>query len=563
MAFTVWSSHPKQWALSENRIGSEAGGRGVRTRTYLVAALTAVLLGAAACSGQQGASSGATPSGPPQRGGQITVLEDTGYTGSWPTGLDPATNATGGANLPMMNSIYGGLFLLTANPDGSGAKVTPNQAESYKILDNGKTLKFKIRDGIKFSDGTDFTADAVAFNIKRDMKSTCSCKPIWQLAKKNPVSVEGGDTVVLHFAVPSASAINNIPIANVNWIASPTALKKMGEKKFRVTPVGAGPFTVVSDRLSSELALKRNPTYFRKGLPYLDKLTFKSIGGDQAAYQALLAGQAQAYEGLNTIPLVDQAKKSGKITVTLEPPTSPYVIQLNTMRAPFNDIRAREAIYYATDFNAIAKGLFKNKYPVSQSFTAPGGLFYHQTVPGYRGPNLAKAKQLVQQVGGITVTLGTLSNYVANQVDIALQTQWRKAGIKVKIESYQLNQLVQQFTGGKWQAMLQTAGAWDPATGVGVAFRFASTSPYTGVKDPKLDALLNKAAGVAAPAKRDKLYQQAGKYISDKAYAPFGLAFAPANLAVTGVYGPGLTTKIPAMAVNTQVLWDQVWRAKS
>lgn len=535
----------------------------MRTKIRLMAAVLAAGLAAAACSGQGGSNGEASPSGPPQHGGQITVLEDTAFAGSWPTGLDPATNSTGGANLPMNNSIYGGLFLLTANPDGGGAKITPNEAENYKVLDGGKTLKFKIRKGITFSDGTPFTADAVAYNIKRDMKSTCSCKPIWQLAKDNPISVENGDTVVLRFAIPSASAISGIPISNVNWIASPTALKKMGEDKFRVKPVGAGPYTVASDALSSEITLKRNPTYFKKGLPYLDQLTFKSVGGDQPAYQALLSGQADAYEGLNTVPLLDQARNSGKMAVTLEPATSPYVIQLNTAQKPFNDIRAREAIYYATDFNAIAKGLFKNKYPVSQSFTAPGGLFYHQNVPGYRQPNLAKAKQLVKQVGGINVTLGTLSNYVATRVNIALQTQWRKAGINVKIENYQLNQLVQQFTGKKWQAMLQTAGAWDPAAGVGVAFRFASASPYTGVHDPKLDELLNAAAGEPDPAKRDKLYTQAGKYISDKAYAPFGLAFAPANLAVNGVYGPGLTTKIPSLAVNTQVLWDQVWKAKS
>jgi peptide/nickel transport system substrate-binding protein len=131
----------------------------------------------------------------------------------------------------------------------------------------------------------------------------------------------------------------------------------------------------------------------------------------------------------------------------------------------------------------------------------------------------------------------------------------------VEIEDYQLNRLVEAFNGGKWTAMLQTAGAWDPAAGVGVAFRFASTSPFTGVKDPTLDDLLNKAAASVDPAERDRLYAQAGKHIADKSYAPFGLAFAPANLAVKGVYGPGLTTKIPPLVVNSGILWDEVWRS--
>jgi peptide/nickel transport system substrate-binding protein len=535
----------------------------VRTKFQLMAALMTVLLCTAACS-RQDASSGASPTNPgtPQRGGQITVLKDASFDGSWPTGLDPATNATGGANIAQMAAIYGGLFQLTANGDGSGAKVAPHQAESYQVLDDGKTLKIKLRGGLTFTDGTPLNAEAVRFNIERDMKSTCTCRPLWQLAK-NGIATEGADTVVLRFAQPTASAVNNFPIANVNWVASPTALKQMGEDKFRVTPVGAGPFKVASDRLNSELVLQRNPTYFKQGLPYLDKLTFKSVGGDQAAYQALLAGQAQAFEGMTTTPLLDQATRNNRLTVTPQPPTSPYVIQLNTKIAPFDDERARQAVYYATDFDAIARGLFKGKYPVSQTFTAPGGLFHHpEGVPGYRGHDLAKAKQLVEQVGGITVKLGTLGDYVARQVNIALQTQWRQAGINVTIEDYQLNTLVQQFNGGKWQAMLQTAGAWDPAAGVGVAFRFASTSPFSGVKDPRLDTMLNQASAEADSAKRDKLYAEAGKYISDKAYAPFGLAFAPANLAVKGVFGPGLTTKIPPLVVNSGILWDQVWQAK-
>jgi peptide/nickel transport system substrate-binding protein len=536
----------------------------VRTKIQLMAALMAMLLGAAACS-EQGTSTGAAPSdgGSPQRGGQVTVLKDGSFDGSWPTGLDPATNTTGGANIAQMAAIYGGLFLLTANPDGSGAKVVPHQAESFQFLDDAKTLKIKLRQGLTFTDGTPLNAEAVRFNMQRNMDSPCSCRPLWQLAKKDAITTEGTDTVVLRFAIPTGSAVNNMPNANVNWIASPTALKQMGEDKFRVTPVAAGPFKVVSNRLSSELVLQRNPSYFKPGLPYLDRLTFKSIGGDQAAYQALLAGQADAFEGMTTTPLLDQATKNDRLTVTTQPPTSPYVIQLNTQIAPFNNEKARQAVYHATDFNAIARGVFKNKFPVSQTFTAPGGLFHHPTgVPGYRTYNLNEAKRLVQEVGGITVTLGTLGDYVARQVNIALQTQWRQAGINVKIEDYQLNRLVEAFNGKKWQAMLQTAGAWDPAAGVGVAFRFASTSPFTGVKDPKLDDLLNQANAEVDAAARDKLYAEAGKYISDNAYAPFGLAFAPANLAVKGVHGPGLTTKIPPMVVNPGILWDQVWREK-
>ncbi|MEU6645565.1 ABC transporter substrate-binding protein [Saccharomonospora sp. NPDC046836] len=530
----------------------------MRSRMRLLSFLLVPVLFAVGCSG--GASpAGPEAAGPPQRGGELTVLENASFTGSWPTGLDPATNTTGGANIPMMSAIYGGLFLLRANDDGSGAEVAPNQAEGYEFTDGGTTVRITLREGIQFSDGTPLDAEAVAFNFQRALESPCTCKPTWPLADDG-ISTEGDRVVVLRFTRPYAAVIHSFPASNVNWIASPTALENLGEERFKIEPVGAGPFTVVSNTLNSELVLQRNPQYFKEGLPYLDRLTFKSIGGDQPAYQALLAGQAQAYEGLTTTPLLEQAQADPRLTVTLQPPTSPYVVQLNTKAAPFDDEKAREAIYHATDFEAIARGLFGGRYPVSQMFTGPGGLFHQEKIEGYPEYDPDRARQLVTELGGLDVTLGTLNSYVAEQVMTALQTQWKQAGINVDIEHYQLSTLVQEFNSGNWQAMLQTAGAWDPASGVGVAFRFSSTSPFSGVDDPELDQLLNDAAATIDAGEREQLYRQAGELIGANAYAPFGLAFAPANLAVKGVHGPGLTTKIPPIVVNTGVIWDEVWR---
>jgi peptide/nickel transport system substrate-binding protein len=499
------------------------------------------------------------PSGEPRAGGELTVLLDAAFSGSWPSGLDPATNTTGGGNLTQMLAIYGGLFRLVADDDGSNAQVVGHQAESWEYTDEGRTLKIKIRDGIKFSDGTDFTAEAVRYNIQRNMEADCTCRPTWVLAEEDPITVEGDDTVVIKFQNPTAVAAESFVVANVNWIASPTALEEMGEDQFRITPVGAGPFTVVSNELSSELVLEKNPNYFVPERPYLDRLIIRSSGGDQPAYQALLAGQGHAYEGMTTIPLLEQAQNNPNLVVTQQPATSPYVIQLNTRIPPFDDKRAREAIYYATDVEAIRQGLFKGAYPISQTFTASGGRFHHETIDGYRTYDLEQARAIVEELGGLTVDLGTLDSYVANQVNTALQTQWQEAGMEVTIHSEQLNGLVENFIGGEWQAMLQTAGAWDPAVGVGVGFRFNSTVPFSGVSDERIDELLQQAAQTTDEAERDALYLEVGKLISDEAYAPFILAFAPASVVTTNVHGPGLDTLIPPVVVNTAILWDEVW----
>jgi peptide/nickel transport system substrate-binding protein len=495
-------------------------------------------------------SGGSSTTAKAQKGGSMTVLEDSGFAGAWPAGLDPATNTNGAANQPFMNSIYGQLFRLTEQ-----GKIEPSMASGYTFADGGKTVNIKLRPGIKFSDGTTFDADAVVFNIKRDLKSTCTCRPTWPVKS---VEAQGTDTVVLNFTAPYAAVIASFVDSNANWTASPTALKQMGEKAFRVKPVGAGPFKVVSNKLSSELVLERNPTYFKQGRPFLDKLTFKAVGGDQAAYQALLAGQAQAYEGMSTPQLVQQASKNGKLKVTQQLSTSPYFMQLNTTIPPFNNPKARQAIYYASDSEAIRSHIFNNMYESTQGFTGPGGLFYEPKVPGYRTYDLDKAKALVKELGGLTVNLGTINVLVAKESMQALQSQWQQAGIKVKINSYDLTGLIQAFQTKKWQAMLQTAGSFDPAQGVGVAFRMSSMSPFSGIKDKKLDGMLAAGAGTLDEGKRKQIYDGLAKYVSDEAYGPFYFAFAPANVAVKGVSGPGLTTAMPAVVVNPDVFWDEV-----
>jgi len=107
--------------------------------------------------------------------------------------------------------------------------------------------------------------------------------------------------------------------------------------------------------------------------------------------------------------------------------------------------------------------------------------------------------------------------------------------------------------------MVQTAGSYDPAVGVGVGFRFLSTSPFSGVHDPHLDALLNQAAATLNLAARCKIYDQAAEYISNMAYGPFYFAFAPANVVVKGVYGPGLTTPLPSVVVTPTIPWEDVY----
>jgi peptide/nickel transport system substrate-binding protein len=518
------------------------------------AAVAACSSGSSSSSGSAaGASSSATVgpqnTGAAKTGGSFTMLEETGLTGAWPTGLDPATDGNGSANQSYLNAIYGNLFELGAN-----GQTIPDLATGYTISADAKTVTIHLRQGVTFSDGTPFNAAAVAFNFKRDLASAVGSKPNWPVSS---VTTSGNYDVLIHLTAAYAPIINTFHDSNVNWIVSPAALSKMGENAFKLNPVGAGPFTVVTDTVSSELVLKKNPHYWSPGEPYLDNLTFKSVASDEAALETMQAGGVDGYEGMQT-PQLASAFSSAGFNVLDVPSTSPYVIQLNTAIAPFNNLNAREAVYYATDVQAIDQKLFGNLHPVTQGFTAPNGLFYQQNVPGYRTYDLAKAQAAVKAAGGVTVDLMATQSSVTQTVLEALQQMWEAAGMKVTIHVDQLANVIQQFQGNKWQASLQTAGAFDPAAGLGVNFRFGSKSIFSGVHDPKLDAIFAQATATLDNTKRAQLYAQAAQYISTNAYAPFLFPVNGWNIAAKDVTGPGLTTLLPASAVRPEILWAQV-----
>jgi peptide/nickel transport system substrate-binding protein len=237
------------------------------------------------------------------------------------------------------------------------------------------------------------------------------------------------------------------------------------------------------------------------------------------------------------------------------------MIEFNTKSAPFNNLKAREAIYYATDWAAINKGLFGGDRTLVQSFTTPFDLFYHQKTPGYRTYDLAKAKDLVKQLGGLKFQLMSRRSDADKQLMTALQTQWQKAGMRVTITDFEVAGLIKEINGAKWQGYLTESGAWDPATGNGLGFHFDSDSPYSGVKDAHLDALIHEGVSTGDSAKRDQVYAEIAKYISDHALGAFGFAQQFANVAVAGVHGPGLTTKVPPYQ-QAPVIWSEVWRSK-
>lgn len=519
------------------RVGAAAGA---------VTMLVAVAAGAGASAAPHRSSSSV------HRGGTLTVLEAADYAGQWATGFDPATGEEVLANSTMMDAIYGALFQI-----GPNNTLIDDLATGYQLTDGARVLTVDLRKGVRFSDGSRFDAAAVIWNWKRDLAGPSVGKPPWPPVVS--MKAAGPYTVRVTFKVSDGAVVNQFQDAIVNWIASPTALAKLGAKRFDLYPVGAGPFEVVDDVVGNKLVLRRNPHYWQAGHPYLNGLVFQTTASDETALEDLRSGVGQAYEFMGTPQLVSAFRAAG-YTVTQDPGTAATDIELNTASAPFNNKLAREAIYYATDAKAIDEKIYAGSCPLTESFTGPSGLFYEPKVPNYRTYDLAKAKAIVHQLGGLSFTLFySADTGIDTATAEALQTMFEAAGMKVALQqSTGLAAYIQEYESGKWQAVPAGIGSWDPAGGIGVAFDLSSKTPFSGVHDPKVDSLIAKAAGYQQPANRAKYYAQLAEYLNQQAYMPFICSPSAWDIAKKGVQGIGLTSVTPSFDSGSIVLWQDV-----
>ena len=480
-------------------------GRG-RTTRLVVALALACLVGASLLLLPRPAAAGAAT---PQ---SLKVL--VGASSIWPTGLDPAPSTTGAANAVMLDAIYGDLFSET--PSG---QIVPDLASGYTESNGGQTWTIHVRPGVTFSDGTPFNAQAVAFNIKRDLEPqyACACADNFPVTS---ITTPDASSVVINLSEPFAPFIEGFIATPPNWIVSPTALQAQGEQSFKFKPVGAGPFTVTTDNVNSELVVTRNPHYWKKGEPKLSSITFSVIGSDASAYDAMLGGQANVDFGMDTLPIATQARKQFNVH---EVTSETEILEINTTTAPFNNLLAREAIFYATDSNALMKGFFGTTKYLDESIDGPGGLFYEQRVPGYRTYDPAKAQALVKQLGGLHVnllSLGYESGFLGSELTTAVQAQWAKAGITSSISPVgSIASLVQDFKNNSWEAVPESTGGLDPSLAPGLAWRFAGNGPFTCCKDPQIDKLITSGLATQDVSARRQIYDQLWQYMAKESDA--------------------------------------------
>lgn len=366
---------------------------GIFRKARIPALMAIVAMGLAACGGGGGSNEGASAStsyGKPTPGGDLTVS----FSAS-PTSLDPISGGSG-LDHSSLYPIYSRLVNFT--PD---LQAKPGLAKSWEYPDP-LTLVLTLQPNVKFQDGTAMDAAAVKFNIDRARTLPTSTVKT-NLSTIASVDATSPDTVTIHLTEPDSS-LPLIFADRAGMMVSPTAVQSEGAD-FGSHPVGAGPYKFVSFAPGDSLVLAKNTGYWEPGKPYLDNLTIKYIANGQTANNALVDKQIDFVNGVSP-QLVASLKAKPDVVVKSSSSVSMNGCYFNFRKPPFNELKARQAIAYALDNEALNKALNFGQGGEAATQLFPSGYWAYDK--GLKYPykhNAKKAKQLWSEAGmdGVTV----------------------------------------------------------------------------------------------------------------------------------------------------------------
>lgn len=422
-----------------------------------------------------------------------------------PSGLDPQIH-TGAAPAIIKTLVYDTLLRLAA--DG---KPLPWLATSWESPDP-KNYTFKLRSGVKWHDGTDFTADDVKFSFERIGKKETGATRFPDFSNIESVTAADPLTVKVTLKQPDASFL--AVLADVtSSIVSKKFVEGGGDLKTKM--MGTGAFSFVTRESGVKIDLKKNANFWIKGQPYLDGISFIMYPDDRARLSALQSG---AVDFADYIPWrsYDELANSSTFSVYSKPATT-SAIYFNTTKPPFDNVKLRQAVAEAVDPAAIAKAVFFGKaVPLTAGFLVPGTTYAEgQTMP-YKF-DVAKAKALVAESGynGQEIELVTTSTYdFLQQTAEIVQSELTAIGLKIKINSVDFTVFGQKFNGKQFNMLTSSFGAPIPDPNY-LNQLFAKGSLYqnrTGFSDPKIDELLSKGRSTLVEADRLSAYRELNQY---------------------------------------------------
>lgn len=407
-----WEEDPDFLRLAD----SNAKRLGV-SRRYFLRMVGGVVVGGAgasllACGDDDDDSTGgpaATPAGvlptvaPPTttasvvRGGTLTFGLATEPTLG---GLDANVTPAAVAHRVIQN-IYDTLVTMD-----SDFNIIPSLASSWEISPDGKTYVFKLRDDVTFHDGTPFNAEAVKFNIDRIRDpATKSYYSIVLLGPIDTVTVIDPQTVQFDFKAPFAPFLDYASQSFLGMV-SPAAVQQFGAS-YADNPVGTGPFMFKEWVKQSRITLVRNPNYTwgssvykHSDAAYLDEVIFRFIPESSTRTGALQSGEVDLIESVFPVD-VEKLRGGDTFVASALSPGSPFVLQLNQSKPPFNDLAVRKAFLHGVDRKGLITALYNDVYELAEGPLAPTTFAYDETIEGMYPYDPAKAKQLLEDAGWV------------------------------------------------------------------------------------------------------------------------------------------------------------------
>ncbi|MBI2161815.1 MAG: ABC transporter substrate-binding protein [Candidatus Rokubacteria bacterium] len=467
----------------------------------------------------------------PRRGGVLLAV-----IGADPPSLDPHQESTF-ATIQLVAPLYS--TLLQVDPY-SYPKIIGDAATEWKISPDGLTYTFKIRQGIKFHDGSTLTAADVKATYDKIAFPPQGVRSVRKGSYTPIKSIEAPDasTVVFKLKFPSASLMNNL--ASPWNVIYPKKYLDTDPNYFKTNVVGSGPFKFKNYTRGATFEGERNPDYFVKDRPYLDG--YKFFISPETTVRAAAIRSGRAYIEFRDLPgaEVEAIKKQlgDKIAVQQVSATGWWGISVNNSIKPFNDARVRRALTLGLDRYTAGRVLLpltglRDVGPLMRPGTEwalpPDEL---EKFPGFgkdMEKNRAEAKRLLAEAGypnGLKVVLKNRNVKLPYQ-DFAVFViqEWKKIGVEAE------NRPLETAT---WFSDGRDTGNFEAIISPGVEFMddpdvmlrryvFGDPGNWGRFNDPALEDLFARQARSLDPAERKKLVFEMQRRVLENAYYLPGL----------------------------------------
>jgi len=458
-----------------------------------------------------------------------------------PTVLDPTAGAAGS----IREVTYANLFEGLTRIDRNGA-VQPALAESWTRTDDGLSYTFKLRQGVKFHDGTDFDSADVKFTFDRAMAADSTNAQKWIFTPIAAVETPDRYTVVIRLKQPIGPFLYNLGWGDAVMMAPESAANN------RNTPIGTGPFKLDRWVKGDRVELGRYDGYWGKK-PALRRVTFRFVPDPQAQMAALRAGDIDAFPNLGAPETVNQLKTDGRFRVVIGATEGETILAINNTKPALADVRVRRALAHAVDRKAVIDGAWSGYgTPIGSHFSPLHPAYVDLT--GMYPYDPAKAKALLAEAGhanGLTLSMRLPPFPYAPRAGEVIAAQLAQVGIKANIELIQAPQWLEGVFRRR-EYDLTIVSHTEPVD-INI---YARDDYYFGYAKPEFKALIAKIDATLDEGERNKLYGDAQRMIAEDCVNVF--LFQLPKLGVWSADLAGLWENSPIQANDvTEVTWKR------